>query len=874
MLELIGILVPLVLFNVDVGAVDVTSLPPCNFPAIYNFGDSNSAALDKNPAAGHLLIEYMADYLKLPYVSGYPNSSETKFQYGANFASSGASIRPQHHVGGNSVHLKIQVQQFGELKARSSSNQGTNGLVKPEDFSKALYTLDIGQNDLTISYQQNLDVRAQIPDVINQFTTAVKDLYELGARAFWIHNTAPFGCIPFAKSLANDRPIIPKTEDQHKCNTFMNEMSKEYNRQLHEAVNKLRVELPNAALTYVDLNTPMYELLTAYTKLGFADLLKVAYDTVHRSQSASLWLSNRVVNGSLSEPPIPINYACLDVTSLPPCNFPAIYNFGDSNSAALDKNPAAGHLLIEYMADYLKLPYVSGYPNSSETKFQYGANFASSGASIRPQHHVGGNSVHLKIQVQQFGELKARSSSNQGTNGLVKPEDFSKALYTLDIGQNDLTISYQQNLDVRAQIPDVINQFTTAVKDLYELGARAFWIHNTAPFGCIPFAKSLANDRPIIPKTEDQHKCNTFMNEMSKEYNRQLHEAVNKLRVELPNAALTYVDLNTPMYELLTAYTKLGFADLLKVAYDTVHRSQSASLWLSNWVVNGSLSEPPIPINYACRTNGLFKPEDFSKALYTLDIGQNDLTISYQQKLDVRAQIPDIINQFTAAVKDLYQEGARAFWIHNTAPFGCFPFAEILVKDIPKTQDQRKCYTFMNEMSKEYNRQLHEAVNKLRVELPKAALTYVDLNTPMYELLTAHTKLGIQNATYDSVHRTQLASQWLSNWVVNGSVSEPPIPINYACPLLSWGTTQNLKGLFFGFLQNLTFDVDARINLFEIVFNGVFTVVYCNIRVLGGLVSAHILAIDSTNRSQPCTYQLFFLLFATGLICWPIWIHL
>ncbi|RWR77120.1 alpha-mannosidase I MNS5-like protein [Cinnamomum micranthum f. kanehirae] len=37
--------------------------------------------------------------------------------------------------------------------------------------------------------------------------------------------------------------------------------------------------------------------------------------------------------------------------------------------------------------------------------------------------------------------------------------------------------------------------------------------------------------------------------------------------------------------------------------------------------------------------------------------------------------------------------------------------------------------------------------------------------------------------------------------------------------------------------ENLTFDVDARINLFE-----------CNIRALGGLLSAHILATDSTNR--------------------------
>ncbi|KAL6524395.1 Alpha-mannosidase I mns5 [Orobanche hederae] len=44
--------------------------------------------------------------------------------------------------------------------------------------------------------------------------------------------------------------------------------------------------------------------------------------------------------------------------------------------------------------------------------------------------------------------------------------------------------------------------------------------------------------------------------------------------------------------------------------------------------------------------------------------------------------------------------------------------------------------------------------------------------------------------------------------------------------------------------ENLTFDVDVRINLFE-----------CNIRVLGGLVSAHILATDSTNRLTKGIYK-------------------
>ncbi|XP_020578444.1 alpha-mannosidase I MNS5 isoform X2 [Phalaenopsis equestris] len=44
--------------------------------------------------------------------------------------------------------------------------------------------------------------------------------------------------------------------------------------------------------------------------------------------------------------------------------------------------------------------------------------------------------------------------------------------------------------------------------------------------------------------------------------------------------------------------------------------------------------------------------------------------------------------------------------------------------------------------------------------------------------------------------------------------------------------------------EHLSFDVDARVNLFE-----------CNIRVLGGLLSAHILATDSKNRLERGIYQ-------------------
>ncbi|GLT70549.1 hypothetical protein SLA2020_426220 [Shorea laevis] len=54
--------------------------------------------------------------------------------------------------------------------------------------------------------------------------------------------------------------------------------------------------------------------------------------------------------------------------------------------------------------------------------------------------------------------------------------------------------------------------------------------------------------------------------------------------------------------------------------------------------------------------------------------------------------------------------------------------------------------------------------------------------------------------------------------------------------------------------ENLTFDVDARINLFE-----------CNIRVLGGLISAHILTTSSTNRLDQGAYSNQLLMLAEDL---------
>lgn len=50
-------------------------------------------------------------------------------------------------------------------------------LPRFEDFSRALYTFDIGQNDLTSGYFQNMtidQVKDYVPEVLDQFITVIK----------------------------------------------------------------------------------------------------------------------------------------------------------------------------------------------------------------------------------------------------------------------------------------------------------------------------------------------------------------------------------------------------------------------------------------------------------------------------------------------------------------------------------------------------------------------------------------------------------------------------------------------------------------------------------------------------------------------------
>ncbi|XP_038715994.1 GDSL esterase/lipase At3g27950-like [Tripterygium wilfordii] len=214
------------------------------------------------------------------------------------------------------------------------------------------------------------------------------------------------------------------------------------------------------------------------------------------------------------------------------------------------------------------------------------------------------------------------------------------------------------------------------------------------------------------------------------------------------------------------------------------------------------------------------RPEDFSTALYTFDIGQNDLHYGFQHSTEeqVRASIPNILAQFSHAVKQLYKEGARVFWVHNTGPIGCLPNTALYYTSKPGYLDRIGCMEPRNEIAQEFNRQLKNKVSRLRTELLQAAFTYVDMYSVKYALISDAKNQGFANPmnfccgsfdgyhincgkkatvngtvygnpcnhpsrhiSWDGIHYTEAANLRVANHILDGSFSDTLFSIHEAC---------------------------------------------------------------------------------------------
>ncbi|WOL02146.1 GDSL esterase/lipase [Canna indica] len=355
-------------------APPTTTEAKCAFPAIFNFGDSNSdtggfyAAFPaqtgpfgmtyfKRPAGrasdGRLVIDFLAEALGLPFLSPYLQSIGSDFRYGANFATLASTVRLPNtslFVSGLSpFSLAIQLNQMKDLRKRSLASLGNEHLPPSAVFGQALYTFDIGQNDFT-SELGSLGiggVQKYLPEVASQIAWTIKEIHDLGGRRFMVFNLAPIGCYP---SFLTELPHNTSDLDVYGCMISYNDAVVEYNKLLNDTLENMRNMLPDAHIIYVDTHSVKLDLfrhpknhgLVYGTKAccghgggaynfdpqvmcGNSKMISgrnvtatacgdpqnyVSWDGIHATEAANKLVTQAVLTGFHFHPPFPLSLLC------------------------------------------------------------------------------------------------------------------------------------------------------------------------------------------------------------------------------------------------------------------------------------------------------------------------------------------------------------------------------------------------------------------------------------------------------------------------------------------------------------------------------------------------------------------------------------
>ncbi|XP_027152665.1 GDSL esterase/lipase At5g14450-like [Coffea eugenioides] len=310
----------------------VVDLQSRDYSALYNFGDSNSDTggmaaaffpmiapcgetyihrLAGRGFDGRLIIDVIAEHLALPLLSPYLDSVGTSFRHGANFATGGATIRRQNEswfqTGVSPFPLDIQVEHYPQFKARTAyfyNQVATIKVQNPEPGYLDDHGCKTSQNHMAVKFNKKLKHSIiQLRAELSEATITYVDMYR--AKYDLIRNAKEQGTL-----LSNQCQFEIKiyTLIQEPLNVLITPLNFPFT----GFENPFKI---CCGLHGIDFDVWCSKKATINGSEVYAGSCAkpsaiISWDGVHYSQAANNWIASRIVNGSLSDPPMPITQAC------------------------------------------------------------------------------------------------------------------------------------------------------------------------------------------------------------------------------------------------------------------------------------------------------------------------------------------------------------------------------------------------------------------------------------------------------------------------------------------------------------------------------------------------------------------------------------
>ncbi|KAK4774065.1 hypothetical protein SAY87_029084 [Trapa incisa] len=271
---------------------NITSLMKCNFlPYGRDFkgGNKPTGRFCNGKVPSDFLAELtgVKEYLP-PYMD--PNLKMEDLLTGVSFASGGTGYDPLTSKIASVISLPDQLNLFKNYTRRIAAAVGRKQAADIVRWS--IYIVMAGSNDIANNYytlpfrKATHDVDSYTDLLVDNATSFYQGLYYVGARRIGVFSAPPIGCVPGERTL-DGGPL-------RECSDKQNAMALLFNRKLSDEIDALNRQLRGSRIMYINVYSPIYEVIKNYADYGFKVVNKGCCGTGNIELSALCTLSEPI----------------------------------------------------------------------------------------------------------------------------------------------------------------------------------------------------------------------------------------------------------------------------------------------------------------------------------------------------------------------------------------------------------------------------------------------------------------------------------------------------------------------------------------------------------------------------------------------------